>query len=148
LRIGLPGTNGQGGAVWNFPAARHGRLEMRLRCREGFGGATVHLTGRMFEPCDPTVAQHAVFSLPVSSDGHISRSETVPLDEWFDLAFDWDLDQRTCVVSVNGEQRVWLKPAYTPSAGVCYVHLQRRGEADASMDLRYTNATREGDGAA
>ena len=47
---------------------------------------------------------------------------------WYTLLFEWDVSLRTCVVSVDGEPKVYLKPSYTPTHGISYVRLRSTAE--------------------
>ncbi len=116
------------GAVWNFPLGITGELTMRMYLEAGFGGATISLLDRFFDPTDSRAAVEAPFSLPIAADGRIAlRQPLLPMKTWFTLSLRWDLPTRTCVVSVDGVETVWLNQAYREPLGVNYVHIQSTG---------------------
>jgi len=113
------------GATWNFPAGRSGTLTMRVKLNPGFGGATVSLIDRLFEPTDPTVTDNAMFTLDLSG-------ERVPVGDWVELVMALDLKAKRCEVSVDGEALTTLPLNNQTPNGVSYVHLRSTpdGEAD------------------
>lgn len=111
-------------ALWNFPNAEKGELMMRVLFRGGFGGAQIALADRMISPGCPSQEQYLLARLEVDPQGRVSLSASLPLDQWVVLHFEWDFPRRTCVVHVDGEPLVYLKPSYTPAAGANYLRIR------------------------
>jgi lysophospholipase L1-like esterase len=128
LHLRRPDDKYPDGALWNFPLGPKGTLTLRIRLQPQFAGAVVSLTDRFFNPEDPAGEKEAVFMLPIGPDGRISLQNALQHDRWYTLRFDWDVSSRTCVVSVDGEPKVWLKPSYTPTHGISYLRLRSTAE--------------------
>jgi hypothetical protein len=124
LHVRRPDENDGDGALWNFPMGRRGSLTVRLRLEPGFRGAVVSLLDRFFDPQDSTAEVDAVFSLPIAEGGNISLRNRLEEGRWYDLTFRWDLPGRTCVVAVDGDPTLWLKPSYRQVVGVNYVRFR------------------------
>ena len=129
LHVRRPDEKPGDGAVWNFPIGRKGDLRMRVKFQAGFHGAGITLMDRFFNPTDPVCDAEAIVSLGIDEEGRISLREQAPLGEWTTLCFQWDLDARTCTVSVDGNPKVYLKPAYRNPIGINYLRI--RSTADA-----------------
>lgn len=117
------------GAMWNFPLGKKGDLKIRLRLQEGFGGAAISLLDRFFNPTDATAESEAGIVLPIAADGHIAIATALDTGAWHTLRFQWDLPARTCVVTVNDDARVYLKPSYRDLPGINYLRI--RSTADS-----------------
>src|SRR5690606_32622972 len=129
LHLRRPDEKDGDGAVWNFPLGTSGELTMKVMLQTGFGGATISLLDRFFDPTDVRAAMEAPFTFTIAPDGRIALRETpLPLDTWITLRFRWSLPERTCVVAVDGEDRVWINQAYREPLGVNYLHIQSNGE--------------------
>lgn len=136
LHLRHPDDKGVDGAVWNFPLGTSGELTMKVMLQSGFGGVTISLMDRFFNPTDVRAAVEAPFAFPIAADGRIAlRQPELPLDTWVTLGFRWDLATRTCVVSVDGEDRVWLDQAYREPMGVNYVHFRMDGDTITEKGL-------------
>jgi len=105
------------GAVWNFPAARRGKLTLRLCAQKDFGGAQISLTDRMFEPCDDNGEKLAVFTLPIGRDGAMLKA-----GQWHSLGLAWD-DKR-CAVTLDGNPAGNLVSRTPASDGLSYLRLR------------------------
>ena len=109
------------GAVWNFPAIRHGTLSTSISLPEGAKGMTMILNDRWFNPSD-TVARHeGNYILP------LSRKELGIKDNgWHELTVEWDIDNPRstgATVKVDGRRRNIRLPLVNPSDhGISYVH--------------------------
>ena len=105
------------GAVWNFPAAKRGHVDIRLRVRGA--GVRVCLTDRWYNACDETVGDFA----PVRFDiGDVER------DRWIDARIDYD--ETTARLNLNGAP-VAEAPLRCPAPyGLCYVHIQTLAEEE------------------
>ena len=128
LWIRRPDEKDGDGAVWNFPLGVAGEVTVRLMVKEGFGGARIALMDRSFDPADPAGDIEAPFTLDIEPDGHISIADTLTPGTWHTLKFAWSLPDRTCVVSVDGQETVWLQQAYREPLGVNYIRIRSLAE--------------------
>ena len=124
LHIRRPDDKSPDGAVWNFPMSRSGQLTLRVRLNKDFQGASISLNDRFFNPTDPQAIEQAAVVLPIQSDGHISIANKLDLDRWHTLAFRWDLDQNTCVLTIDDQKKIYLKPTYRDLPGINYVQIR------------------------
>ncbi len=135
----------------NFPFGARGRVELRLRPVEGWGGASITLTDvYSLPPFD----RPGSFRVEILADGTLIAVQpngasapvaTAPVGEWFTLAFEWDCARHRCALMLDGTQvgRLWQLPApdlakypsnaasgqatsYAP--GICYVRLRLSAE--------------------
>lgn len=136
------------GAVWNFPAGRSGKLNLRLRLQPGSAGIRFCLTDRWFNPSDPVVQYFSPFAFELDSAGRINGDSSFRLrpGEWTDLTLLWNLDPvplaeifpsgtSSCVPV---RSRICRPPEGDPvtsveKAGISYIHFQSMAEtADPS----------------
>ena len=105
------------GCVWNFPAARRGRVEVDLFVR----GAGIHiaLTDRWYNAPDVTVVDEAQILLPVAekTDGFIT------------VTVEFDLDRKLAVAHI-GEREYSLTVRSDAPLGLSYLHLQTLAERE------------------
>jgi len=135
LWIRRPDEKDGDGAVWNFPLGRTGEVTLRMMIKEGFGGARIALMDRFFDPADPAGDVEAPFTLTIEPDGHISIADVLSPGVWHTLTFSWSLEERTCVVSVDGEEKVWIQQAYREPLGINYVRVRSLAEEVDSAGL-------------
>jgi hypothetical protein len=128
LHLRRPDEKPGDGGVWNFPMGRKGDLRMRVKFQAGFQGASITLMDRFFNPTDTTCEKEAIVALKIDEAGKIALRESISLAEWHDLDFQWDLNNRTCVVSVDHTPRVYLKPAYRDPLGINYLRVRSTAE--------------------
>lgn len=124
LWIRRPDEKDGDGAVWNFPLGTSGEVTLRLMVKEGFGGATLALMDRFFDPSDPAGDVEAPFTLDIAPDGHISIADGLKPGVWHTLGLRWNLAERMMVVSVDGEDKVWRMQAYREPLGVNYLRIR------------------------
>ena len=103
------------GVVWNFPAARRGRV--RIECRVEGEGFLLTLADHWMNPCDEYGPTRSPLSVPVTSG-------EVPSGGWRSVVAEWDADSGRAVVSCDG--RAFLEAPFrvASQAGVSYLHLQ------------------------
>lgn len=135
LWIRRPDEKDGDGAVWNFPLGAEGAVTLRLLIKTGFGGARIALMDRFFDPADPAGDMEAPFTLDIKPDGHISIADMLTPDTWHELSFAWSLPERTCVVSVDGTETVWIGQAYREPIGVNYVRIRSAAEGIDTQGL-------------
>ena len=105
------------GAVWNFPAARRGHVDIRLRVRGA--GVRVCLTDHWYNACDETVGDFAPVRFDIAD---------VEKDSWIDARIDYD--ECAARLSLNGVLAA-EKPLHCSAPyGLCYVHIQTLAEKE------------------
>ena len=115
------------GAVWNFPAAADGRLELRMTLRRGSRGLQVALCDRWINPSDPFVDRYAGFVFRIAPDGAINGipaflpDQTGSLRFWFHLS-----EKRLFWEAPRGNGTVPLTGNITDQ--LSYLHLQSPSE--------------------
>jgi hypothetical protein len=92
LTVGRRDDEPAAGAVWNFPAGRKGTLTLRIRTSPDFGGATVSLADRLFQPTDDAITRDALFSLRLAAGDRLTP------DRIHHLRFTWDVSRKECIV--------------------------------------------------
>ena len=107
------------GAVWNFPCAGKGRIEIRLRF-EG-EGLRVSLCDRWFNPCDETVNESAAFFFKLTPD-------TMDRGIWRDVLVEFDVSEKFANVFLDGKKLFGVLMKNTPEHGISYLHLQSDAE--------------------
>lgn len=127
----LPGD----GALWNFPMSRKGDLTLHMKLQEGFGGARITLMDRFFNPTDKTCDDEAIIDLDIDAQGSISLREAITIGEWHTVRFRWDLDNRTCAVTIDDTVTVYRKPAYRDPLGINYIRIRSTAETTDTAGL-------------
>lgn len=112
-------------AVWNFPLMRSGRMDLRLRVSEGFGGAVL-LTDHFSVPFDPEDELNAVFCLGLGSDRSANGGEKLEVDRGYDLRLEWDVERRECRWYLD-ERQAGVLPMRRETDGPCYLRLKATG---------------------
>ena len=95
------------GAIWNFPLAAAGAVNVRFKVAPGYGGGEVALLDRMVNPSDDTAGnppRRAVYLLDLQSiDGIVPG-------QWHTLTLRWDVRAGTCRIELDGQTVRSLKP--------------------------------------
>lgn len=107
------------GVVWNFPAARKGRV--RIACRIEGEGFRLTLADHWMNPCETCGLARSPYSRAVTP------AELVP-GAWHELDVVWDEDAGTAILFVDGRQLDAQSMAWCPKAGLSYLHLQLLAE--------------------
>lgn len=104
------------GVVWNFPAARRGRLT--LVCRIDGEGFRLSVCDHWRNPCDEEVVRRSLLSERIEA-GFLQKGA------WTELTVDWDLDAGVATLAAAGSRRtVRLAAEGVQPAGPSYLHLQ------------------------
>jgi len=119
------------GAMWNFAMAKRGVTTARIRLQDGFDGAFIGFNDRFFNPNDPQGEEEAIFGLDIGGDGMIGSTQLLT-NQWYDLAFEWDLATHLAHVLVDGQQVAVLQQQNRALPGPSYLRL--RSTADG-LDL-------------
>lgn len=107
------------GVVWNFPAARKGRLE--IECRIEGAGFQLTLADHWMNPCDETGPARSPLCVP------LTQSE-VPNGAWRNLVVKWDCDMSAFSIDVDGKRIREGSLKSSPRFGLSYLHLQTLAE--------------------
>lgn len=107
------------GVVWNFPAARRGRVT--LDGRVVGAGFRLTLADRWINPCDETNPARSPFSRAVDVPALRAAG-------WHAVTVAWDCAAGTAVLSVDGRAVATEALAYAPPFGLSYLHLQTLAE--------------------
>lgn len=124
LHIRRPDDNAPDGAAWNFPNGRSGTLKIRVKLNEGFGGGSIALTDRLFNPTDARVADEAMFHLKIAANGTIGESRRLEMGTWQTLEVQWNLDAKRCVLHIDGRPAGAIPLKNPTTNGISYLHLQ------------------------
>lgn len=124
LCLRRPDEKDSDGATWNFPSGWKGRVTIRLLARQGFGGASIALGDRLFEPCDDNGERLSMFRLAIEPDGRIAGGTTLLADRWQTIELAWDLSLGQCTVLIDASREMTL-PLNLPTAnGICYLRVR------------------------
>ena len=107
------------GVVWNFPAARKGRVA--ISCRIEGEGFRLTLADHWMNPCDEYGPARSPLSAAVSA-------QDVPAGAWHEVVAEWDADAGRASLSCDGRKFREAPFAVKSSAGVSYLHLQTLAE--------------------
>ncbi len=128
-----------GGATWNFPNGTEGMVQFRVRVAPGEqgkeSGLQVSLMDRLFNACDTTAKDYAIFTFPIlmSPSPHLLiGSKKVPFsaDAWHDVSIVWK--GRQAQVSIDGVKAGMLNMQKTSPNGISYIHLISTGTSSDS----------------
>ncbi len=123
-----------GGATWNFPNGVTGRLKFRFRVADGAqvadSGLQVSLTDRLFNACDTTTKDYAIFTFPIKLQPKphlLIGKEKVPFsgNEWHTVTITWKGNQAH--VSQDNKKVGALNMANTTPNVVSYIHFISTG---------------------
>lgn len=126
------------GVVWNFPAARRGRVT--LDCRVVGAGFRLTLADHWINPCDETNPARSPFS-------RVLDDPALRAAGWHAVTVAWDCAAGTAVLSIDGRTVATEALASVPPFGLSYLHLQTLAEeTDGAGTLFRSFAMEEGVG--
>lgn len=102
------------GAVWNFPAAKQGRVTVTAKVYGN--GLRLSLLDRWMNPIDTTVSGYAAFSW-------VADAACTPGDGYTDIILDFDTESGTATLT-SGDATVTVNIKELAPNGVCYLHMQ------------------------
>ena len=117
----------QEGAVWNFPAAKSGTLQIDLRLPAGSQGLRISLVDRWFNPVDPVAHHFAQYVLEIDAHNLLNKTHpALPGDTWLELLLEWaDTAEQPARCCIKGQTPWQPLPLVRPSVNGCsYLHLQ------------------------
>lgn len=107
------------GAIWNFPAARRGKVSLEMRLSGA--GLALSLLDHWINPSDPYVKLYAAFSIDVTE-------AILTKDVWHTVELAFDLDVGTLSLSVDGKANAAAKLENEAPLGISYLHMQTLAE--------------------
>ncbi|SEI00063.1 sialidase family protein [Akkermansia glycaniphila] len=119
-----------GGATWNIPNLGFaGRAATRIRFPKDSGGVHLSLCDRLFNACDTTTPEQALFTVKLAPGDKIGNITLKP-DTWYTVEFNWNIDnetksakkQGTCTLSIDGAKAETLKQLNPSPNGISYIH--------------------------
>lgn len=112
------------GAVWNFPSARKGSVEIDLQVLGE--GIRITLADRWLNPVDPSVRDRCPLSF-------VADKQVTEDDKRHTLRIEWDLDDTVAHVFLDGVKKFRVPFRYTAGdlapVGLSYLHLQSDASA-------------------
>ena len=126
LHLRRPDEKDADGAVWNFPNGRSGKLRLKLMLNEGFGGGSIALTDRCFNPTDNHGERLAMFTLPISAEGRLASGPKISIGKWHTLDLVWELEAGTCKVYREGKELLRLPQQHETLNGLSYLRLRSK----------------------
>lgn len=118
-----------GGAAWNFPAGKAGRISLRFRLPAGSVGAHLSLMDRLHAACDRTAPDGAVFTVRLAAEATLgAASPRAETDH--ELALEWTGTERgaTCALTLDGRPAGQLPLRKPAPNGVSYLHVIADGD--------------------
>lgn len=123
-----------GGATWNFPNGTTGIVKFRFRVPSGGqtddSGLQVSLMDRLFNACDTTAKDYALFTFPIrlSPSPYLSIGmKKVPFktDSWHEATIAWK--NKAALVFLDGVKVGNLNMSTPSPNGVSYIHFISTG---------------------
>jgi hypothetical protein len=124
LNVRRPAGKPAEGAVWNFPAGNKGKLTLLLRLQRGFGGASIALNDRFFNPTDDEGEEKAVCRVPITAGGQLGENLKLEAGRWYTLEITWDLADRKCQVRVDGDEQPSFGQQNAAQNGISYLRIR------------------------
>ena len=110
-----------GGAVWNFPMSRKGRVTVRMKIEEK--QARITLSDRWYNACDPYAAVLSPFWFELDASD-LNGGYT-------DVVIDYDVDAGRAAVSLDGEHFFDVEMRMPCATGISYLLLQCATDGDS-----------------
>jgi hypothetical protein len=102
LHLGRAAGEEPDGAVWNFPAGQNVTVTLRTRLEPNFGGATIALVDRFFEPTDRRAVDLAIASCTITPNGQIGDGPVLSADGWHEIRLACRVKQRDARLLLDG----------------------------------------------
>ncbi len=118
----------QGGAIWNFPNGSASTVNMKFILNKGSQGTQVSLTDRLFNACDPTTKEFAMYTLNLKPGMRLGKTILKP-GVSYSLTFKWtnvtEEGKPGCKIYLSGNKGpVKSLPLVNASPnGISYIHL-------------------------
>jgi hypothetical protein len=110
-----------GGATWNFPASKQGKVTVELKIAEKT--ARLVLTDRWYNPSDEYVAEFSPFAFDI---------DVSEIGEGYEkLVIDYDTEKGTATLSVGDKVLRNIKSAFDAPTGLSYLVMQCATEEES-----------------
>ena len=110
-----------GGASWNFPASKRGRVSINLKLAEKT--ARLILTDRWYNPCDEYASAQSPFSFELSN---------AELGEGYcELQLDFDTEKAIATAKINGKCLATIDAKMQIPTGISYLVMQCATDTDS-----------------
>jgi len=118
-----------GGAAWNFPAGKAGKLTLVFRLPAGSVGASLSLADRLFAACDRTAPEQSVFTLALAPGRNLGGG-LLATDTDHELTMEWTGTERGAVarLTLDGRSAGTLPLRNVSPNGPSYLHVIAAGE--------------------
>ena len=110
-----------GGATWNFPASKRGRVTVTLKLVEQT--ARLILTDRWYNTCDAYAASQSPFVFELSTE-QLGRG-------YVELMLDYDTERGCALASVDGKCIASAQAATEVPTGISYLVMQCATEGES-----------------
>lgn len=137
-----------GGATWNFPNGTTGLVKFRFRVADGAqagdSGLQVSLTDRLFNACDTTTKDYALFTFPIvlSPSPHLligMKKVPVTPGAWHEVSILWK--DGKAQISLDDVKAGSLNMVNKSPSGASYIHFISTGtDPDAGVLLDTVSA--------
>lgn len=122
----------KGGATWNFPNGKEGSLTVTLTFNKDSEGLQLSLTDRLFNACDETTEQFAVYTMQLRPGTKLGNKK-LKAGKSYQLTMKWNGSQdatSSCNVYLdNSSKPVITLPLVNSSPnGLSYLHLISKAE--------------------
>lgn len=107
------------GAVWNFPAAADGSVNIRLKLPRGSKGVQLILNDRWFNPTDTVARYECMYTVPLDRRQLKLRDNN---ESWHQVTVKWKKNQ-PATLWVDGRKRATLPLVSPTEHGISYLHL-------------------------
>ena len=119
-----------GGAAWNFPASPSGRAIVRFRLPEGSAGAHLSLMDRLFNACDRSAPEAAVFTTLLAPGANLG-SAALKSGRDHRLLLEWSgtAAGSSCRLTLDGKPAGTLALKNPAPNGLSYLHFIAAGDS-------------------
>lgn len=138
----------KGGATWNFPNGVSGKVSVTFTMNEGSEGTQLSLTDRLFNACDETTQDLAVYSIMLKP-GMKLGNKTLKAGKSYTISLQWDgvgKESASCDVFVGKSKKSALTlPLKNVSPnGLSYIHfISKAANADGGILIESVEANVE-----
>ena len=114
------------GALWNFPAAPNGEVNISLQLPEESQTVDLVLNDRWFNPTDTVAKSECMYTLPINR-----KYLKIKDEEWHLLTIRWEKN-KAAKLFVDGKKRATLPAISSTEHGVSYLHFLGRHIPDST----------------
>ncbi len=112
------------GAVWNFPAAKNGEVELSVKLPEGAKSVDLILNDRWFNPTDSVAKYESQYRVALNR-----KALKIKDDKWHKVRVEWSYN-RDAALFVDDKKVMKLNLITQTTHGLSYLHLLGGDEQD------------------